>query len=46
MEFVPSYLALLTSLLLRSAAAWLLVPYLVWVTFAAARNATLWWMNR
>ena len=27
-------------------AAWLLVPYLAWVAFAAVLNGTLWWMNR
>jgi translocator protein len=27
-------------------AAWLLLPYLVWVTFAAALNFTIWRMNR
>lgn len=26
-------------------AAWFLVPYLGWVCFAAALNATIWWMN-
>lgn len=26
-------------------AAWLLAPYLAWVSFAAVLNATLWWMN-
>lgn len=27
-------------------AAWLLWPYLAWVSFATFLNATLWWMNR
>ena len=27
-------------------AGWLLVPYLVWVTFAAALNSRIWTMNR
>ncbi len=27
-------------------AAALLVPYLVWVTFATALNAAIWWLNR
>lgn len=28
------------------AASLLFVPYLLWVSFAAALNAALWWMNR
>lgn len=27
-------------------AAWLLVPYLAWVCFATALNASIWWLNR
>ncbi|MDP4625423.1 MAG: tryptophan-rich sensory protein [Akkermansiaceae bacterium] len=27
-------------------AAWLLMPYLLWVGFASVLNGTLWWMNR
>jgi tryptophan-rich sensory protein len=27
-------------------AAWLLVPYWLWVTYAAALNASIWWLNR
>lgn len=30
----------------RRAAAWLLVPYLAWVSFAATLNRCLWWLNR
>jgi tryptophan-rich sensory protein len=30
----------------RRAAAWLLVPYLAWVSFAATLNGCLWWLNR
>jgi translocator protein len=26
-------------------ASWLLAPYLVWVTFAAALNISIWWLN-
>ncbi|MBS9403490.1 tryptophan-rich sensory protein [Halomonas sp. TRM85114] len=26
-------------------AAWLLVPYLAWVSFAAYLNAAIWWLN-
>jgi tryptophan-rich sensory protein len=29
-----------------TAAAWLMVPYLAWVTFAWALNAAIWWTNR
>jgi tryptophan-rich sensory protein len=31
---------------LRPAAGWLLAPYQLWVTFATALNATIWWLNR
>jgi tryptophan-rich sensory protein len=27
------------------AAAWLLIPYLLWVSFAAVLNFALWWLN-
>ncbi|MHB1260991.1 MAG: TspO/MBR family protein [Thermoplasmatota archaeon] len=27
-------------------AAWLLVPYALWVAFATALNAAFWWLNR
>jgi translocator protein len=27
-------------------AAWLLVPYLAWVSFATFLNSTIWWLNR
>ena len=30
----------------NAAAAWLLLPYLAWVTFAAALNCTIWRLNR
>ena len=29
-----------------NAAAWMLVPYLAWVSFATVLNATIWWLNR
>ena len=31
---------------ISAAAAWLLLPYLAWVTFAAALNFTIWRLNR
>jgi tryptophan-rich sensory protein len=30
---------------LHRAAGWLMVPYLLWVTYAAVLNGTIWWMN-
>jgi translocator protein len=30
----------------RAAAAWVLAPYLVWVSFAAALNLSLWKLNQ
>jgi tryptophan-rich sensory protein len=29
----------------QSTAGWLFVPYLAWVSFAAALNAAIWWLN-
>jgi len=31
---------------LKPPAGWLMSPYLLWVTFAAALNAAIWWLNR
>jgi benzodiazapine receptor len=31
---------------IRRAAAGLLLPYLLWTTFATALNAAIWWLNR
>lgn len=31
---------------IRPVAALLMLPYLLWTTFAAALNATVWWLNR
>lgn len=43
----PLIAALLRLFWTRSrAASLLLVPYLLWVSFAATLNAALWWMNR
>jgi tryptophan-rich sensory protein len=37
---------IVTAAALDSLAAWLFVPYVVWVAFATVLNATIWWMNR
>ncbi|MFO8100036.1 MAG: TspO/MBR family protein [Salinibacter sp.] len=29
----------------RAAAGWLMIPYLLWVTYAAALNAGIWYLN-
>jgi len=48
-DIILMWIAILATILafrkVSPAAAWLLVPYLLWVTFAAILNATLWWMN-
>jgi tryptophan-rich sensory protein len=31
---------------IRPIAGWLMVPYLLWVTFATSLNSTIWWLNR
>jgi tryptophan-rich sensory protein len=50
LEIVLLWLAILATLTsfarVRRAAAWLLAPYLLWVTFAAALNFELWRLNR
>jgi tryptophan-rich sensory protein len=49
-EIIATWVLILATLLafyqLRPAAGWLLVPYQLWVTFATALNATIWWLNR
>jgi len=48
-EIVLLWLAILATLVafrpVSRAAAWLLVPYLAWVSFAAVLNGTLWRLN-
>ncbi len=31
---------------LSKPAAWLLIPYMVWVSFASVLNAAIWWLNQ
>ncbi len=49
-ELVLLWLVILANILLFHAvsplAAWLLVPYLLWVTFAGALNTAVWRLNR
>ncbi|MBU3680122.1 MAG: tryptophan-rich sensory protein [Candidatus Kapabacteria bacterium] len=48
-EIILLWLAILATILafrrVSSTAAWLLVPYLLWVSFATVLNGTLWRMN-
>lgn len=47
---VPLWVAILVALRrfqrVDPVAGWLMAPYLAWVTFAAALNAAVWWLNR
>jgi tryptophan-rich sensory protein len=49
-EIVLLWLAIVVTLRafhrVRPLAAWLLAPYLAWVTLATTLNAALWWLNR
>lgn len=49
-ELVLPWLSILACIILLppigAAAAWLLVPYLAWVSFAGVLNWTVWRMNR
>jgi tryptophan-rich sensory protein len=48
-EIVALWLAIVLTVLaflrVSKTAGWMLVPYLMWVSFAAVLNCTLWWMN-
>jgi tryptophan-rich sensory protein len=48
-EIVALWSALLITIIkfgrIRRDAAWLLLPYLLWTTFATALNASIWWLN-
>ena len=50
MEIVALWSALLMTIVkfgrIRRDAAGLLLPYLLWTTFATALNAAIWWLNR
>lgn len=47
---IAMWFAILVTILyfyqVKQAAAWLMIPYLAWVSFATLLNATLWAMNR
>lgn len=49
-DIVAMWFAILVTILcfwkVNKVAAWLMVPYLGWVSFATVLNATLWGMNR
>jgi tryptophan-rich sensory protein len=49
-ELLLLWAALVATLLafrrVRPAAAWWLVPYWAWTSFAAVLNGTLWWLNQ
>lgn len=49
-EIVILWLLILATILffykISRLAAWLLVPYLGWVFFAAVLNSAIWWLNR
>lgn len=48
-EIVVLWLAIMATTILffrhSRLAGWLMVPYLLWVTFAAVLNAAIWWLN-
>jgi len=43
---VALFLTMLAFLRVSCAAMFLLVPYFLWVSFAAILNGTIWWLNR
>jgi tryptophan-rich sensory protein len=49
LEIILLWLAILVTIRLffrlRPVAAWMMVPYLLWVTFAAVLNLSIWWLN-
>jgi tryptophan-rich sensory protein len=49
LEIIALWLAILATIIafarLRPTAGWLMVPYLLWVTFAAGLNLTIWRLN-
>jgi len=49
-ELLAMWCAILATTLafrrVRPLAAWLMLPYLLWVTYAATLNFGIWWLNR
>lgn len=44
--WVAIYMTIRSFAAVSEPAAWLMVPYLLWVTYAAILNIAIWWLNR